>query len=89
MIKYRFFCSVWFVISSAMIPICDAHARLLFSDRVDYLAGDGPWSVETEDFNGDGKLDLAVANIYGDDISIFLGNGDGTFPSYVRYDAGD
>ncbi len=31
------------------------------------------------DFNGDGYLDLATANISSDDISILLGNGDGTF----------
>jgi hypothetical protein len=30
------------------------------------------------DFNGDGKLDLAVASFYGS-VSIFRGNGDGTF----------
>ncbi|MDQ2946772.1 MAG: VCBS repeat-containing protein [Acidobacteriota bacterium] len=31
------------------------------------------------DFNGDGKADLAVANLASDDVSILLGNGDGTF----------
>jgi FG-GAP-like repeat len=36
------------------------------------------------DFNGDGKLDLAVAN-RGNDVSILLGNGDGTFESAVNY----
>jgi hypothetical protein len=30
------------------------------------------------DFNGDGKLDLAVHN--GAAISVLLGNGNGTFP---------
>ena len=30
------------------------------------------------DFNGDGKLDLAVANILDDNLSIFLGSGTGT-----------
>ena len=32
----------------------------------------------TADFNGDGKLDLAVASFYGS-VLLFLGNGDGTF----------
>jgi hypothetical protein len=31
------------------------------------------------DFNGDGKLDLALANYFGNTVSILLGNGDGTF----------
>ncbi len=31
------------------------------------------------DFNGDGRLDLAVANRYSNYISVLLGNGDGSF----------
>src|SRR5262249_36157395 len=31
------------------------------------------------DFNGDGKADLATANVGGHSISVLLGNGDGTF----------
>ena len=31
------------------------------------------------DFNGDGRADLAVANEGSNDVSILLGNGDGTF----------
>jgi len=47
--------------------------------------GNGPDSVAVGDFNGDGKLDLAVANecgvtcVSGGTVSILLGNGDGTF----------
>jgi len=35
--------------------------------------------VATGDFNGDGKLDLAVANFGGPSVSILLGNGTGGF----------
>ena len=31
------------------------------------------------DFNGDGKADLAIADTASNSISVFLGNGDGTF----------
>ena len=41
----------------------------------------------TADFNGDGKLDLAVGGP-GSDISILLGNGDGTFQPSVTYPVG-
>ena len=39
----------------------------------------GPTAIVAADFNGDGKLDLAVVNEGGNTVSIFLGNGDGTF----------
>ena len=44
------------------------------------VATDGaPWSVAVGDFNGDGKLDLAIANAAGDTVSILLGDGTGNF----------
>jgi hypothetical protein len=36
-------------------------------------------SIVTGDFNGDGKLDLAVTDSVGNAVIILLGNGDGTF----------
>ncbi len=42
-------------------------------------AGTIPAFIGVGDFDGDGKLDLAVVNSGGDDVSILLGNGDGTF----------
>src|SRR5207247_1628837 len=41
--------------------------------------GTNPQSVAVGDFNGDGKQDLATANYGSNDVSIRLGNGDGTF----------
>ena len=40
------------------------------------------------DFSGDGRTDLAVANLGSNDVSVLLGNGDGTFQNQVRYPAG-
>ena len=41
--------------------------------------GSTPYSIATADFNGDGKLDFATADMWGSDISVRFGNGDGTF----------
>jgi uncharacterized protein (DUF2141 family) len=41
--------------------------------------GSGPYSVAVGDFNGDGKLDLAVANEASETVTILLGDGTGNF----------
>ncbi len=45
-------------------------------------------SVAYGDFNGDGKADLVSANQDTNHISVFLGNGDGTFQAGVLYSTG-
>jgi Flp pilus assembly secretin CpaC len=44
--------------------------------------GTNPSSVVVADFNGDGFLDIAVANQGDNSISVFRGNGDGTFAEF-------
>jgi len=41
--------------------------------------GKQPQAIVAADFNGDGKLDLAIANAADNTVTILLGNGDGTF----------
>ncbi|HZI33055.1 MAG TPA: VCBS repeat-containing protein, partial [Candidatus Binatia bacterium] len=61
-----------------------------FQSAVNYSTGVYPASVATGDFNGDGKADLAVAiaptssSAY--NVSVLLGNGNGTFQTAVHYD---
>jgi predicted dienelactone hydrolase len=50
--------------------------------------GAGNESVIAGDFNRDGKLDLVVTNYSGNDISVLLGNGNGTFHTHVDYATG-
>ena len=47
-----------------------------------FAVGNNPRSVVVADFNGDGFLDLAVANQADNSISLFRGNGDGTFTEF-------
>ena len=57
--------------------------------------GLGPQSVITRDFNGDGKLDLAVTGFTclelcnHSGVAVALGNGDGTFQAPIYYGSGD
>jgi hypothetical protein len=53
-----------------------------------YSTGTTPNSIVAGDFNGDGKLDLAVGNAGDNTVSIYLGNGDGTFSGPVTVPTG-
>src|SRR5208283_3700267 len=44
-----------------------------------FTVGSGPQSVAVGDFNGDGKLDLAIANRGSNTVTVLLGNGTGGF----------
>jgi len=61
----------------------------LFAPVVNYAVGDGPRSVFSADFDGDGNNDLAVVNEVSHNVSILLNNGDGTFQSAINYGAGE
>ena len=40
------------------------------------------------DFNGDGKQDLAVANVSSNNVSILLGDGAGSFSAATNFGSG-
>src|SRR5438128_978480 len=50
-----------------------------FGAATSFPVGSSPRSVAVGDFNGDGRLDPAVANFNGATVSILLGTGTGAF----------
>jgi hypothetical protein len=59
-----------------------------FQDARNFNTGSYPSFVAVGDFNGDGRLDLAVANSGSDTVSVLLGNGDGTFQAARNFGGG-
>lgn len=59
-----------------------------FAARVNYGTGSAPISTVAADFNGDAKIDLAVANSNSASCSVLINNGDGTFATNVDYTVG-
>jgi len=64
-------------------------AAIDFAAAKGYPVGTSPRGVAVGDFNGDGKLDVAVANTGSGNVSILLGNGDGTFQPAVNFSTGN
>ena len=65
-----------------------AQCPLSIAPASNYPAGTTPYSVAVGDFNADGRSDLAVANQLSDNVSILMGNANGTFHPAMNYAVG-
>lgn len=59
-----------------------------FNNVSTYPVGNDPTAIVAGDFNGDGKMDLAVANYLDDTVSILINQGQGKFAAAATYSAG-
>ncbi len=60
-----------------------------FAPHRDFATGFQPISVAVGDLNGDGRLDLAVANVGGNSVSVLMGDGTGAFGPTTDMPAAD
>ncbi len=59
-----------------------------FATASGFSMGSKPQAVVAVDLNGDGKVDLITANKVGNNVSVRLGNGDGTFQAVTNFAVG-
>jgi len=71
------------------LEVLEDRCLLSFSPAVIYPVGSYPQAVVAGDFNNNSVLDLAVANNYSNsNVSVLLGNPDGTFAAPGNYGTG-
>lgn len=63
-------------------------AAALYGTATAYPTGANSHGVEARDVNGDGSLDLIVANAGASTVSVLIGTGTGTFATAVDYGVG-
>ncbi|MBH8576030.1 VCBS repeat-containing protein [Nostocaceae cyanobacterium CENA369] len=59
-----------------------------FSSGKNFTVGSGPSSIVVKDLNGDGKLDLAVANFTSNNVSVLLNDGNDGFGTPTNFTVG-
>jgi len=64
------------------------NAIAAFHNQTTFATGLDPAAVAVADVNGGGNPDLVVANELGNNVSVLLGNGDGTFQNQTTFAAG-
>jgi hypothetical protein len=67
------------------VPTCSS---LTFSPAANFAVSGFPTGVVVGDFNNDGKQDVVTANLFGGNVSVLIGNGNGTFAAAVHYAVG-
>src|SRR5262245_10242960 len=66
-----------------------AELTVSYGPKTDFATDSGPYAIAHADFNGDGRLDLAVANNSSNTVSILLGTEGGNFVLSNNFDVGN
>ena len=78
-----------FMANRLQVESLEDRRMLSFVPAANYTAGDQPQVISTGDFNNDGRLDLVTTNQGTDNVTLRLGNADGTFGTAISTPVGD
>lgn len=77
------------MVGGCVLPLGEGLAQnLTYTPTPSIPVGRAPQAITTGDFNRDGWWDIATVNGTSDDVSVLLGNGNGTFRSAVSFGVG-
>lgn len=79
---------VWAVLIGLTLFGCESAVAAGFGKVSVYPADQGPVFATIADVNHDGIFDLLVLNSVSNDLSVLIGNADGTYQSPVNYPVG-
>ena len=77
-------CAAVVLIAAGSVPA----QNLVFTPVLSAPVGAHPEGLTVGDFDGDGHLDIVTVNSDSDDVSVLLGNGNGTFRSSYSFGVG-
>ena len=79
----------WVIVGGYVLPLGIGLAQnLTYTPTPSIPVGRSPQAITAGDFNRDGWWDIATVNGTSDDVSVLLGNGNGTFQSAVSFGVG-
>jgi FG-GAP-like repeat/Putative Ig domain len=67
------------LVNAVTILLGNGDGTFSLAQNSTFTTGANPWAIVAADFNGDGQLDLAIANQDDGTLTILLGSGDGAF----------
>ncbi|MES2139912.1 MAG: VCBS repeat-containing protein, partial [Bacteroidota bacterium] len=83
--KKLYMALIAFAALSFQLSIQKVKAQVCFTPATNFAVGGDAFSIISADFNGDGKADLATANYSSNNVSVWLGNGLGSFGSATNF----